>query len=240
MPALLEQAIDPVMVEWTTVPVPSSEETARAVRDRGHPGRLGARAQAGPSRSRPWTTTGRRGSAAPSSCATRATAGPRSRTARTRGRAAAGLMERACRLLLDWGFATQRLETVIWWANQGNWASRKLAWRLGFACRRDRPAAGCRSAASCSTPGSVCCCAATRGTPATPWFDVPRIDGRARDAARATATTTSPGSSRRAATSRPPTGCRGCRSPYTREDALAYLEARRERLRQRARRSPGR
>lgn len=43
-----------------------------------------------------------------------------------------GVMERALRLLLEWGFAEQELHTVVWWANQGNWASRKLAWRLGF------------------------------------------------------------------------------------------------------------
>ena len=43
-----------------------------------------------------------------------------------------GLMERALRLLLDWGFAERDLQTVIWVAGRGNWASRRLAWRLGF------------------------------------------------------------------------------------------------------------
>ena len=43
-----------------------------------------------------------------------------------------GHMERALRVLLDWGFTEKRLAMVIWWANDGNWASRKLAWRLGF------------------------------------------------------------------------------------------------------------
>jgi RimJ/RimL family protein N-acetyltransferase len=43
-----------------------------------------------------------------------------------------GHMERAMRVLLDWGFTEKRLAMVIWWANVGNWASRKLAWRLGF------------------------------------------------------------------------------------------------------------
>lgn len=42
------------------------------------------------------------------------------------------VMERALRLLLDWGFGARSLETVIWWAERGNWASRRLAWRLGF------------------------------------------------------------------------------------------------------------
>lgn len=43
-----------------------------------------------------------------------------------------GVMERAVRLLLEWGFEQRSLETVTWRAAKGNWASRKLAWRLGF------------------------------------------------------------------------------------------------------------
>ncbi len=44
-----------------------------------------------------------------------------------------GVVERALRLLLDWGFAEKGLETVVWYAHVGNWASRKVAWRLGFS-----------------------------------------------------------------------------------------------------------
>jgi RimJ/RimL family protein N-acetyltransferase len=44
-----------------------------------------------------------------------------------------GVMERALRLLLDWGFVERDLETVIWLARRGNWPSRRLAWRLGFS-----------------------------------------------------------------------------------------------------------
>lgn len=43
------------------------------------------------------------------------------------------VLERAVRLLLEWGFAELELRTVIWWAHVGNWASRKLAWKLGFS-----------------------------------------------------------------------------------------------------------
>ncbi len=43
-----------------------------------------------------------------------------------------GLMERALRLLLDWGFAERQVAVVHWRAYVGNWASRRLAWRLGF------------------------------------------------------------------------------------------------------------
>ena len=44
-----------------------------------------------------------------------------------------GAMEAACRLLLDWGFAERGVRTVVWRAYAGKWASRKLAWRLGFS-----------------------------------------------------------------------------------------------------------
>ena len=43
-----------------------------------------------------------------------------------------GAVEQALRLLLEWGFVERDLRTVIWWAHVGNWASRRLAWRLGF------------------------------------------------------------------------------------------------------------
>ncbi len=44
-----------------------------------------------------------------------------------------GLAERACRLLIDWGFEALGLHTIKWLAPKGHWASRKLAWRLGFS-----------------------------------------------------------------------------------------------------------
>jgi len=58
---------------------------------------------------------------------------PDVRGVRPGGPGTPSVMEHAVRLLLDWGFADRALQTVIWWANKGNWASRKLAWRLGFS-----------------------------------------------------------------------------------------------------------
>ncbi|GEP36693.1 hypothetical protein NPS01_03560 [Nocardioides psychrotolerans] len=43
-----------------------------------------------------------------------------------------GHLERAVRLLLDYGFTEHDLTTVVWWTRQGNWASRKLAWKVGI------------------------------------------------------------------------------------------------------------
>ena len=87
---------------------------------------------------------------------------PRSPTAShpwARGR---GVMERALRLLLEWGFAERDLQTVIWLARRGNWASRRLAWRLGFSFDGHAARLAARSAASWSTPGSARCDAVRR------------------------------------------------------------------------------
>lgn len=43
-----------------------------------------------------------------------------------------GVMTTAVNLILDWGFKARDLETVLWWANRGNVASRRVAWRTGF------------------------------------------------------------------------------------------------------------
>ena len=43
-----------------------------------------------------------------------------------------GVMRAAVRLLIEWGFAEQGLRAISWRAFTGNWASRRLAWRLGF------------------------------------------------------------------------------------------------------------
>ncbi len=43
-----------------------------------------------------------------------------------------GVMSRALRLLLPWGFTTLDLEVVLWRARAGNWPSRRVAWAVGF------------------------------------------------------------------------------------------------------------
>jgi RimJ/RimL family protein N-acetyltransferase len=88
-----------------------------------------------------------------------------------------GAMEAALRLLLSWGFEERGLETVIWWANRGNWASRKLAWRLGFTFeggpRHWLPQRGELVDAWVGT-----LLASDERRPSTPWYAVPRISGR--------------------------------------------------------------
>ena len=87
-----------------------------------------------------------------------------------------GVMERAVRMLLDWGFEERGLRTVVWWANRGNWASRKLAWRLGFTVevgvREWLPQRGRLLDAWIATLR-----AEDPRRPAHVWYDAPRIVG---------------------------------------------------------------
>ena len=87
-----------------------------------------------------------------------------------------GVMERALRLVLAWGFEERGVETVIWWANRGNWASRKLAWRLGFSFeggpRHWLPQRGALMDSWIAT-----LLAGDPRRPRVPWYDVPRLAG---------------------------------------------------------------
>jgi RimJ/RimL family protein N-acetyltransferase len=87
-----------------------------------------------------------------------------------------GAVERALRLLLEWGFAEQDLQTVIWYAHVGNWASRKVAWRLGFSydglVRRWQPQ---RGELRDSWVGTLLRDGARR--PSTTWLECPVIEG---------------------------------------------------------------
>ena len=125
--ALVEQCTDPLTIEGTTVPVPYSlDDAKRFVREitpgaweAGHEWSFAVEAEgryAGTVVLRPMED--RRAEVAFASHAW------------ARGR---GLMERALRLLLGWGFDEGGLATVIWWAHVGNWGSRKLAESVGFS-----------------------------------------------------------------------------------------------------------
>jgi RimJ/RimL family protein N-acetyltransferase len=135
-------------------------------------------------------------------------------------------MERALRLLLDWGFAELQAATIVWRAFTGNWASRKLAWRLGFAqegrLRGYLPQRGERHDAWVGT-----LLANDPRTPRTTWLDVPELAGdgfrlraiRESDAPRIQEGTADPVATRWLG-HKP--------SPYTLADARSYVERRRE------------
>lgn len=130
-PGVLEQSVDAASVRWTRVPTPYTLEDAV--------GFVSSRALAW-AEDREWSFAvefegeyaatidlrnehDRRAEVAFGSH-------PRVRGVRVDGQS---VMERAVRLALRWGFDDLGLRTVIWWANAGNWASRKLVWKLGFS-----------------------------------------------------------------------------------------------------------
>jgi RimJ/RimL family protein N-acetyltransferase len=137
-----------------------------------------------------------------------------------------GAMERALRLLLEWGFSEVGAETVVWRAFVGNWGSRRLAWRLGFrtegTLRQYLPHRGDLRDAWVGT-----LLEGDSREPATTWLDVPVLQGdgfRLRpvhesDAPRVHEGTAEPETERWLG-HKP--------APYTIEDAHSYVERRRE------------
>jgi RimJ/RimL family protein N-acetyltransferase len=90
----------------------------------------------------------------------------------------AGLMTEAVRLVVDHAFAPEglSLQRLIWHASVGNWASRRVAWRLGFTVegtiRAHLPKRGERQDAWVAT-----LLAGDKREPTLPWFDVPTLRG---------------------------------------------------------------
>src|SRR3954454_16226994 len=127
---VLEQCTDPLSIRWTTIPVPYTREDAQRFVTEAVPAGW---AEGG------WVfaVEAPDDGGTPRFCGTVDLRDKGNRRAEiaygghpwARGR---GIMLAALRLLLEWGFTEQRLRAVIWWANRGNWPSRRLAWRLGF------------------------------------------------------------------------------------------------------------
>lgn len=176
VPGVLEQCQDPLSRQWTAVPVPYTPDHAKQFVRHAMPGGWASDEEWGfaieavdPASGRPrfgGTVSLRNERAGRAEVAYGAHPWVRGR----------GYVERALRLLLAWGFADRELHTVVWWANAGNWASRKVAWRVGF-----------------SMDGTLRCWLPQRGAlldgwvgtllrdeptaPRTAWLDVPRIAG---------------------------------------------------------------
>jgi RimJ/RimL family protein N-acetyltransferase len=128
IPAVVEQSTDPLSVRWTRVPVPYGIDDAKRFVRVVMPG--------GWESDREWGFAVEVEGRFAGTVTLRNEGERRAEIAYgahpwARGR---GHVERALRLLLAWGFAERDLETVVWWAEAGNWASRRTAWRLGFSC----------------------------------------------------------------------------------------------------------
>ena len=220
VPRMVEQCRDPVSIAWTTVPVPYAEADAAEFGLRDLPA---------------WWAEGKEWGFAVEFEGRYA--GTISLRDEGPGRAeiaygshpdvrGSGAMLRALRLLVDWGFAELDLETIVWQAFTGNWSSRKLAWRLGVTVegtlRRYLPQRGARRDAWIGT--------LLKDDPREPrstWLDVPVLAGdgfRLRpitvdDAPRIHEGSADPDSQR---------WLGQLPAPYTLDDALDYVEKRRE------------
>jgi RimJ/RimL family protein N-acetyltransferase len=177
--AVVEQSCDPLSRRWTTVPQPYVRDDARRFVADVMPGG--------------WASDQEWGFAVEAlDDGVPRYAGTVSLRAEGEGRAeiaygshpwarGRGVMERALRLLLTWGFSPadeggRGLDTVIWWAEAGNWASRRLAWRVGFSCDgtvrrwlRNRDGRVDAWVGSLWREDPL--------TPGSPWLEVPRIEG---------------------------------------------------------------
>ncbi|MGN6781162.1 MAG: GNAT family N-acetyltransferase [Marmoricola sp.] len=172
---VLEQCRDPLSVEWTTVPTTYTRDDAKRFVREAMPG--------GWATDREWAFAVEYQGRFAGTMSLRNNDDGRAEVAYgahpdVRG---TGAMERALRLLLDWGFSPvedggRGLQCVIWWANEGNWGSRRLAWRAGFdiapgVVRRWLPHRGKLRDAWVGT-----LLPEDERTPRHPWYDVPVVD----------------------------------------------------------------
>lgn len=87
-----------------------------------------------------------------------------------------GVMSRALRMMLTFGFTQLELQVVHWQAHEGNWASRRVAWACGF--RVEGLVRGLLPTRGVRYDGWVA--SIVRGdpmAPAHPWLSVPDIVG---------------------------------------------------------------
>ncbi|WP_051217968.1 GNAT family N-acetyltransferase [Nocardioides insulae] len=125
LPGLIEQCRDPEFQRWTGVPVPYDRDEAEA-----HLGYLRDAWERG----QEWSFAVEYDGRYAGTVSLKHHGGVRGEIAYgahpwVRGR---GVTTRALDLLLNWGYAALGLESVQWWAEVGNWPSRRVAWRLGF------------------------------------------------------------------------------------------------------------
>jgi [ribosomal protein S5]-alanine N-acetyltransferase len=129
---MVEECTDPLSIRWTTVPVPFSRDDALHFATKIVPagwtdGTALAFAIEGPhpdgTREFGGTVILRPRGDGVAEVAFGLHPGVRGR----------GVAATAVRLLIRWGFETQGLRVITWYAEVGNWASRRVAWACGFS-----------------------------------------------------------------------------------------------------------
>ncbi|HLL07210.1 MAG TPA: GNAT family N-acetyltransferase [Nocardioidaceae bacterium] len=136
------------------------------------------------------------------------------------------VMRRAVRLALDWGFADAGFAVVHWHAQVGNWASRRVAWRLGFRMEGTvRKMLAQRGELRDCWVGSVL--PTDSAEPVTRWFDVATLVGE--DVVLREFTDSDADRVAEACSDeRTQHWLAGLPAPYTRLNALDYIARRRE------------
>lgn len=127
VPRIVEQCTDPDSIRWTTVPAPYDEDDARQW--------IGTRVPAGWADDATYCFAIEHQGRFAGSVDLRMRGGGEAEVGYglhpdARGD---GVMRRAVGLALDWGFGDRGLHVVHWRAHAGNWASRRVAWSLGFS-----------------------------------------------------------------------------------------------------------
>ncbi|RNL78552.1 GNAT family N-acetyltransferase [Nocardioides marmorisolisilvae] len=223
--SVLEQSLDPASLTWTNIPIGyTRDDVKRYVREL-LPG--------GWETGREWAFAVEVAGTYAATVLLRDEGEGRAEIAyaahpRSRG---TGSVDRALRLLLAWGFSPESeggrgLRTVIWRAFVGNWASRKTAWRLGFSCDGTvRDAMVYRDTLVDGWIGTLL--ATDELAPRNAWLDVPRIVG-ADVVLRAHAEHDAERAQQACSDERTAYWLGSLPTPYTLEDAEAYVRSRPE------------
>lgn len=129
---MVEQCVDEQSIRWTTVPVPFSRDDAVDYATKAVPAGWADDSDFGFAVEAPHPDGVRRFGG---SVSLRMHGAGVAEIAfglhpAVRGR---GVCRRAVRLLLDWGFRTKGVDVVLWYAEVGNWASRRVVWAEGFS-----------------------------------------------------------------------------------------------------------
>lgn len=222
---VLQQSVDPTTLAWTDVPTGFTRDDAKRYLRELVPG--------GWAIDREWTFAVEAAGRYVATVLLRDEGAGRAEIAYASHPAArgSGYVDRALRLLLAWGFSPSSaggrgLETVIWRAFVGNWASRRTAWRLGFSCDGTvRASMVYRGGLVDGWIGSLL--ATDERTPQNPWLDVPRIVG-ADVVLRAHADHDVERAQQACSDERTAHWLGALPQPYTRADAEAYIRSRPE------------
>lgn len=178
LPAMVEQCQDREAIAWTTIPSPYDLDDARSFLDlarsgwRERDGNLVWAIEELGTKETPGVRYAGSIDVRPGSSADRAWEIGYALHPAARGR---GLMSDAVRVACAWSFA-QGAPSMYWYANRGNWASRRVAWACGFTMHGLTPA----KIAARGGPADCWMGSLLPGQPmraSTPWYEPPVLIG---------------------------------------------------------------